>query len=76
MNQLAIIEGMTFLVFTIKAHTALRIAELGYLLGAIGGGLLVFGGMTDRRAGITYGGLALAVGFVLLIVAAHWGHFH
>jgi hypothetical protein len=37
----------------------------------------MLGGMTSfgRRAGITFGGLALAVGFVLLIVATHWGHF-
>jgi hypothetical protein len=67
---------MTLLAFTIKAHTALRIAELGYLAGAIGGALLVVGGMTGRRTGITFGGLALAICFVLLIVASHWGHFH
>jgi hypothetical protein len=32
--------------------------------------------MTGRRTGITFGGLALAICFVLLIVASHWGHFH
>jgi uncharacterized YccA/Bax inhibitor family protein len=68
---------MTLLAFTIKAHTGIRLAELGFLVGAIGGVLLMLGGMTSfgRRAGITFGGLSLAVGFVLLIVATHWGHF-
>jgi hypothetical protein len=67
----AIIDGMTLLAFTIKAHTGLRLAELGFLAGAIGGVLLMFG----RRIGTEFGGLALTVAFVLLIVATHWGHF-
>lgn len=68
---------MTLLAFTIKAHTGIRLAELGFLVGAIGGVLLMLGGMTSfgRRAGIAFGGLALTVAFVLLIVATHWGHF-
>lgn len=65
---------MTLLAFTIKAHTGIRLAELGFLAGAIGGVLLMFG--TSRRSGTTLGGLALTVGFVLLVVATRWGHFH
>jgi hypothetical protein len=70
--------GMTLLAITIKAHTGIRLAEIGLLAGAIGGVLLMLGGLTPlgRRAGQTFGGMALAIGFVLLIVATRWGHFH
>ena len=66
---------MTLLAFTIRAHTGIRLAELGFLAGAIGGALLMLGGL-GRRGASTFGGLALAIGFVLLIVATRWGHFH
>jgi hypothetical protein len=73
-------RGMTLLAFTItmKAHTGLRLAELGFLVGAFGGVLVMLGGLpSDRRGGMTtYGGLALTIGFVLLLVATRWGHFH
>jgi hypothetical protein len=70
-------RGMTLLAFMIKAHTGLRLAELGEALGALGGLALLLGGITPigRRAGQALGGLALAIGFVLLIIASHWGHF-
>jgi hypothetical protein len=64
---------MTLLAFTITAHTGIRLAELGFIAGAIGGILLMF---NRRGAGNTFGGLALTIAFVLLIVATHWGHFH
>jgi len=69
---------MTLFDIVIKAHTGLRLAEIGEVAGAVGGVLLVLGGMTPlgRRAGMTFGGLALAIGFALLVVATHWGHFH
>ena len=65
---------MTLLAFTIKAHTGIRLAELGFLAGAVGGVLLLLGG--SRRWAIPYAGLALVVGFGLMIVATRWGHFH
>jgi hypothetical protein len=65
---------MTLLALVIKTHTGIRLAELGFLAGAIGGALLVIG--SGRRTGTTFGGLALAIGFVLLIIATRWGHFH
>jgi hypothetical protein len=69
---------MTLLALTIKAHTGARLAELGFLAGAIGGVLLLLGGMMPfgRRASMTFSGIAFAVGFVLLFVATRWGHFH
>jgi hypothetical protein len=38
---------MTLLALTIEAHTGIRLAELGFLAGAIGGVLLMLGG--NRR---------------------------
>jgi hypothetical protein len=69
---------MTMLALVIKAHSGLRLAEVGEALLAAAGILLLLGGMTSlgRRAGQTFGGLCLAVGGVLLVIATHWGHFH
>lgn len=69
---------MLILAVTIKAHTGVRLAEVGEALGAIGGLALLVGGLTPfgRRVGMVFGGLGLAVGFILLIVATRWGHFH
>jgi hypothetical protein len=69
---------MLTLAIQIKAHTGIRLAEVGEAVGALGGLALLVGGLTPfgRRAGAIVGGLALAVGFVLLVVATRWGHFH
>jgi hypothetical protein len=69
---------MFTLAIMIKTHTGVRLAEVGEALGAIGGIALLVGALTPfgRRAGMAVGGLALAAGFVLLIVATRWGHFH
>ena len=69
---------MTLLALVIKAHTGIRLAELGEAVGAVGGLALLLGAVTPfgRRAGQAIGGLALAVGFVLLVIATRWGHFH
>jgi hypothetical protein len=69
---------MAFLALAIKAHTSIRLAELGEVLLAAAGILLVLGGMTPfgRRAGQTFGGMCLAAGGILLVLATRWGHFH
>lgn len=69
---------MGLLALGFKAHSSLRMAELGELLLAAAGVLLLLGGMTPfgRRAGQTFGGLCLAIGGVLLVLATRWGHFH
>ena len=68
---------MTLLALTITKHTGIRLAELGELLGLIGGAALLLGGITPfgKRFGQTIGGLAIAAGFILLIIATHNGHF-
>lgn len=69
---------MTLLALLIKAHTGLRLAEVGEALAALAGLALLLGGITPfgKRAGQTLGGLALLIGGILLVVASHWGHFH
>lgn len=68
---------MTLLALIIARHTGIRLAELGFLLVAIAGALLLLGAIVPfgRRIGAAIGGLALAAGGVLLVVATHWGHF-
>lgn len=64
-------------LLAITRHTGIRLAELGFLLVAIAGGLLLIGAIapSGRRTGAGIAGLALAAGGVLMIVATHWGHF-
>ena len=65
------------ILLAITRHTGIRLAELGFLLVAIAGALLVLGQLAPavRRTSVVVGGLALAAGGVLLVVAAHWGHY-
>ena len=61
----------------ITVHNGIRIAEVGEALGAIGGAILFLGATMPfgRKAGNLLGGLAIAAGFVLLVVATRWGGF-
>jgi hypothetical protein len=69
---------MTLLALVIKTHTGIRLAEVGEGVGALGGLALLLGAITPfgRRAGQAIGGLGIAIGFGLLVVATRWGHFH
>jgi len=64
-------------LLAITVHDGTRLAEVGEALGALGGLALLLGGMTPfgRRIGMILGGLGIAAGFVLLVVATRWGHF-
>jgi hypothetical protein len=67
--------GMNLLAIT--RHGGVRIAEIGFLLGAIAGAVLALGAVAPvgRKIGNLLAGVALAAGSVLVIVAVHWGHF-
>ena len=64
-------------LLAISRHTGIRMAELGFLLAAIAGGLLLVSAIVPfgRRVGTGIGGVALAAGGVLRIIATHWAHF-
>jgi hypothetical protein len=65
---------MLALLATFSAASSRRITEIGALLGLIGG--LILAGSTMpflRRSGVALGGLLLAAGFVLIILAVHFG---
>jgi hypothetical protein len=66
---------MLILAMHFKQHSTYRLEEVGFLLAAIAGAAFFAGGLTPmgRRGGQVFGGLALAVGAIILIVAVHWG---
>jgi hypothetical protein len=59
------------------AHNGHRIAQFGFALLAIAGASLTAGALvrTSSRTWNVVAGLALAIGAVLIIIAARWGHF-
>ena len=64
-------------LLAITKHNGIRLAEVGFVLGAAAGVLfaLAAGASGSNRMMNMLGGIALATGSVLLIVATHWGHF-
>lgn len=65
---------MHSLLAVLSASNSRRISEIGALLGLIGGLALVVSILPLlRRAGLIVGGLLLAAGFALLILALHFG---
>lgn len=49
--------------------------EIGLLVGAVGGAVLVMGGVSPARrsAAIAVAGALIALGFVLALIAVHFG---
>lgn len=67
---------MNLLAVTISAHNGHRIAEVGFLLGAIAGAFFAIAAVLNLGRGWNFlAGIALAAGSVLLIIASRWGHF-
>ncbi len=62
---------------TISPHSSVQIAELGFALAAIAGGLVFLAAFlpAQRKPLAAAGGAALAVGAVLVIIATHWGRY-
>ncbi len=65
------------LFLSMTRHTGIRVAEVGMALGALGGAALVIGGVMPfgRRVGMVLGGLGIAAGGVLMIIAIRYGGF-
>lgn len=72
-------NSCTILVLGITRHSGVRLAEVGFLLLVIAGIWLAASEFLDANRWGAFrrvvAGVALAVSGVLLIVAAHWGHF-
>ena len=61
----------------ITGHDGIRMAEVGLVLFIVAGATLAGAAVAPSRSKLLnlVGGLALAIGSVLLIVAIHWGRF-
>lgn len=68
---------MHLVAMAISTHNGIRLAELGFALAAVAGGMLALGAVTPfgRRGGMFLAGVALAAAGVLLVVATRWGGF-
>jgi len=63
-------------IFAFTRHTGVRVAEIGFALIVIAGAVLALAPLTRfGRFGTTAGGVALAAGAVIVIVAIRWGSF-
>lgn len=64
------------IIFAFTRHTGVRIAEIGFAVLALAGLLLAIAPITRfSKSGAVAGGIALAAGAVLVIVAIRWGSF-
>lgn len=66
------------MILALAAHTAKRLGEIGFLIGAVGALLLALDAMMPAQAGgakptRALGALLIAAGFVLAIAYIHWG---
>lgn len=65
------------IVLALAKHTGFQLAEVGAALAAIAGAPLVLAAVlpSANRLGAIVGGVALAAGSVLLVIAMRWGKF-
>jgi hypothetical protein len=66
------------LVVGLAHQTGVKLAEVGFLLVLFAGVWLVAAQIPQLKFGkarTIVAGVALAIGGLLLIIAAHWGHF-
>lgn len=66
------------MILALAVHTAKRLGEIGFLIGAIGALLLLVDGVGSGSTSRTtpfrgLAGLLMAAGFVLGIAFIHWG---
>jgi hypothetical protein len=63
-------------IFAFTRHTGVRVAEVGFALIAIAGALLALAQVSPiRRVGTIAGGLSLAAGAVIILIAIRWGSY-
>jgi hypothetical protein len=66
------------IVLALTHHTGIRLAEVGFLLVLFAGVWLVAAQIPQLKLATgrtVVAGVALATAGLLLIIAAHWGHF-
>jgi hypothetical protein len=56
-------------------HTGVRIAEVGFLFILLAGAWLAAASRPKASTLRIVGGVGLALGALLVIIAIHWGHF-
>ena len=66
---------MNPLVLAFTHHTGVRLAEVGFLFILFAGGWLAASARLEAGTYRVWGGVGLALGGLLLIIAIHWGHF-
>jgi hypothetical protein len=64
-------------LLALSPHGGVRTAEIGFLCILVAGIALTIDALvpSPRRVGAIVGGITLALGGFLVIVATHWGHF-
>jgi hypothetical protein len=63
-------------IFAFTRHTGVRVAEIGFALVAIAGALFAVAPVSRLgKPGAVAGGVALAAGAVIVIIAIRWGSF-
>ena len=65
------------MVLAFTRHTGVRLAELGFLFILLAGAWLASAQISKVKDGTlrVVGGVAFALGGLLVIIAIHWGHF-